>query len=121
MNPVPDHNAAAWLDDLLSRGVASPPADDGFSAKVMERIDTVARSAAAAAPAPCISPAAALRRLPAVQQRERRRQSWTTAGVLAAAAIGMLTTWAQPGLASSAALVLTSMGLLWLLLRDPQF
>ena len=121
MNPVPDDEAVAWLDDLLARSRDPSPADDGFSEKVMQRVDTAARSAAAAEPAPCIAPATALRLLPDVQQRERRRQAWTTAGVLAAAAIGLLTTWTQPGPASTAALVLTSMGLLWLLLRDPQF
>ena len=121
MNPVPDNDAAAWLDDLLARSAEPSPADDGFSEKVRQRIDAVASAAATAEPAACLSPATALRRLPAVQQRERRRQAWTTAGVLAAAAIGMLITWTQPGPASSSALAVTSMGLIWLLLRDPQF
>ena len=126
MNPVSHDDADAWLDDLLVRSREPSPPDDGFSAAVMRRIDAgagvgAALPAAPAEPAPCISPSAALGRLPAVQRRERRRQSWTTGGVLAAAGIGMLTIWAQPGSAGAAALVVTSVGLMWLLLRDPQF
>jgi ferric-dicitrate binding protein FerR (iron transport regulator) len=122
MNLRPQETATDdWLDDLLARGAEVLPADDGFSTQVARRIDAVARAAGAAEPAPCIAPTAALSRLPALQQRERRRQSWTAAGVLMAAAIGILTLWAQPGSTSGAALVLASIGLLWLLLRDPQF
>lgn len=121
MTPILDPDAAHWVDDLLARGAAPPLDDDGFSTHVMQRVDAVSRTAPAAEPAVCIPPAVALGRLPAVQQRERRRQSWTTAGVLAAAAIGIVIALAQPGSAHSVALVLTSIGLLWLLMRDPQF
>jgi hypothetical protein len=118
MNPNP--NDDTWLDALLARG-AETVRDDGFSARVVQRVEAVATAAAAAAPAACVAPAAALDRLAATAQRERRRQFWNTAGVLAAAGIGLITWWAQPQPGAAIALVLASAALPWLLLRDPRF
>ena len=118
MNPNP-HNDV-WLDALLAQG-AEPVRDDGFSACVMQRVDALAAAAAVAAPAACLPPAAALQRLSLAMRRDRRRQFWNTAGVLAATAIGLLTLWAQPQPSTAIALVLASVALPWLLLRDPRF
>ncbi|MEP7098892.1 MAG: hypothetical protein ABI781_00190 [Burkholderiales bacterium] len=120
MNPNPDPNDNAWLDEWLApRG--EPLADDGFSARVMQRVDALTAPAPAAAPARCVPADAALRRLTAVTRREQHRQFWNTAGVLAAAGIGLLTLWTQPAPIAAIALVLASAALPWLLLRDPQF
>lgn len=109
-----------WLDGLLVQG-AEPIRDDGFSTRVMQRVDALATAAAVAAPAVCVPPIAALKRLSAATRREQRRQFWNTAGVLAAAGIGLLTLWAQPQPSTAIALALASAALPWLLMRDPHF
>ena len=120
MKPNSDLTDDAWLDEWLVQR-AEPVPDDGFSVRVMQRVDALAVAAPAASPAPCVPPDTALGRLSAMTRRQQRRQFWNTAGVVAAAAVGLLTLWAQPAPITAIALVLASTALPWLLLRDPQF
>jgi hypothetical protein len=82
--PVPTRHSADWLDDLLLDS-APPLADDGFSARVVQRIGELAKPGAASTPAVCVPPATALAALFDVRSRGR---AWWHAGLTACAAAG---------------------------------
>jgi hypothetical protein len=123
MNIAPhDDREHAWLDDLLTADAAGCTVDDdGFSARVMQRLDAFAPAAARAASAPCIAPASALDRLGVITRQERQRDRWQVVAATAAAAIGLVTWWAQPVLETLIALVIVATAWPWLLMRDPRF